>query len=139
MTQMKSWRCALLAQWCPREQSCTQHCAGGSYLDICFAWGISKTAFFSDVFEKGVVWPVLMAYQKQEKEKLLLHWESNLPPRGTFLCPRGTFLRPRGTFLCPGGHLFMPRGHLVMPRGYCLATPGHLFVPWGQLFVLTLK
>ena len=37
------------------------------------------------------------------------HWESNLPPRGTFLCPRGTFLcpgvtvlRPRGIFLCPG-------------------------------------
>ena len=53
------------------------------------------------------------------------HWESNLPPRGTFLCP--------------GGHLFMPRGYLFMPRGYCLATPGHLFVPWGQLFVLLLN
>ena len=36
-------------------------CAGGSYLDICFAWGISKTALFSDVFEKGVVWPVIDA------------------------------------------------------------------------------
>ena len=46
-----------------------------------------------------------------------VHWESNLPPRGTFLCPRG--------------HLFMPRGH-------CLATKGHLFVPWGQLFVLLI-
>ena len=36
------------------------------------------------------------------------HWESNLPPRGTFLClgvtflcPGVTVLRPRGIFLCP--------------------------------------
>ena len=30
------------------------------------------------------------------------HWESNLPPWGTFLCPGVTVLRPRGIFLCPG-------------------------------------
>jgi len=36
-------------------------CAGGSYLDLCFAWGISKTTFFSDLPEKGVVWPVIDA------------------------------------------------------------------------------
>ena len=41
--------------------------------------------------------------------QLCVHWESNLPPRGTFLCPGVTFLcpgvtvfRPRGIFLCPG-------------------------------------
>jgi len=27
--------------------------AGGSYLDICFAWGISPSAFYSDHEEKG--------------------------------------------------------------------------------------
>lgn len=32
--------------------------AGGSYLDLCFGWAISKTSFFSD---RGVVWPVLEA------------------------------------------------------------------------------
>ena len=37
-------------------------CAGGSYLDLlCFAWGISKSTFFSDFPEKGVVWPVIDA------------------------------------------------------------------------------
>ena len=35
--------------------------AGGSYLDICFAWGVSKSAFFSDAFDKGVVWPIIDA------------------------------------------------------------------------------
>ncbi len=51
------------------------------------------------------------------------HWESNLPPRGTFLCPQGTFLCPQGTFLCPRGHLFVPRGHLFMPRGRPMGCP----------------
>ena len=35
--------------------------AGGSYLDICFAWGLSKAAFFSTHSEWGVVWPVVDA------------------------------------------------------------------------------
>lgn len=35
--------------------------AGGSYLDICFAWGISKSAFFSTAFEKGIIWPTIDA------------------------------------------------------------------------------
>ncbi len=31
------------------------------------------------------------------------HWESNLPPRGTFLVPPGSpFCAPGVTFLCPG-------------------------------------
>ena len=30
--------------------------AGGSYQDICFAWGVSKTAFYDNV-----VWPTLTA------------------------------------------------------------------------------
>lgn len=28
--------------------------AGASYLDLCFAWGVSKTSFFG---ERGVLWP----------------------------------------------------------------------------------
>eukprot|EP01036_Dinobryon_divergens_P029172 gene29172-38236_t len=35
--------------------------AGGSYLDICFAWGLSKSAFYSTNCEWGVVWPVVDA------------------------------------------------------------------------------
>ena len=32
--------------------------AGGSYLDLCFAWGISIACFFSD---RGVLWPTIEA------------------------------------------------------------------------------
>jgi hypothetical protein len=32
--------------------------AGGSHIDLCFAWGISKTSFFS---ERGVLWPTIEA------------------------------------------------------------------------------
>ena len=35
--------------------------AGGSYLDICFAWGISSPSFFATDPAKGVVWPVIEA------------------------------------------------------------------------------
>jgi hypothetical protein len=35
--------------------------AGGIYIDICFAWGISKTSFFSD---RGAVWPTIEAIDK---------------------------------------------------------------------------
>jgi len=35
--------------------------AGGSYLDLCFAWGISKSSFFS---ESGVLWPTIDAIDK---------------------------------------------------------------------------
>ena len=31
--------------------------------------------------------------------EIATHWESNLPPRGTFLCPGVTFLCPGVTFL----------------------------------------
>eukprot|EP01032_Pedospumella_encystans_P019230 gene19230-21868_t len=32
--------------------------AGGSYIDICFAWGVSKSTFFA---ENGVIWPTMEA------------------------------------------------------------------------------
>lgn len=32
--------------------------AGASYLDLCFAWGVSKTSFFG---ERGVLWPIIEA------------------------------------------------------------------------------
>lgn len=32
--------------------------SGGSYIDICFAWGISKSSFYSD---HGVLWPTISA------------------------------------------------------------------------------
>lgn len=32
--------------------------AGGSHIDLCFAWGVSKTSFFS---ERGVLWPTIQA------------------------------------------------------------------------------
>lgn len=30
--------------------------AGASYIDLCFAWGVSKATFFSD---RGVLWPTI--------------------------------------------------------------------------------
>lgn len=32
--------------------------AGGSHIDLCFAWGVSKSSFFS---ERGVLWPTIEA------------------------------------------------------------------------------
>jgi len=32
--------------------------AGGSSLDLCFAWGISRSTFYS---ERGVIWPTIEA------------------------------------------------------------------------------
>lgn len=37
--------------------------AGGCYLDLCFAWGISKASFYSD---RGVLWPTIEALDKCE-------------------------------------------------------------------------
>lgn len=38
-----------------------RYLAGGSYLDICFAWGLAKSTFYSTCPEKGVLWPTLEA------------------------------------------------------------------------------
>lgn len=38
--------------------------AGGSYLDLCFGWGISKAAFYSTDPQKGVVWPTIEVIDK---------------------------------------------------------------------------
>ena len=35
--------------------------AGGSYLDICVAYGVSQSSFFSTSLEVGIVWPVIDA------------------------------------------------------------------------------
>eukprot|EP01033_Poteriospumella_lacustris_P007850 gene7850-gene8596 len=35
--------------------------AGGSYLDITFAFGVSKTAFFSGDPISGILWPTIAA------------------------------------------------------------------------------
>jgi hypothetical protein len=35
--------------------------AGGSFINICFAWGISKASFFSTDLSKGIIWPVMEA------------------------------------------------------------------------------
>ena len=32
--------------------------AGASYIDLCFAWGLSKAVFYS---ERGVLWPTIEA------------------------------------------------------------------------------
>ncbi len=32
--------------------------AGGSYLDLCFAWGVGVATFYAD---NGVLWPMLQA------------------------------------------------------------------------------
>jgi hypothetical protein len=32
--------------------------SGGSYIDLCFAWGVAKSTFYS---ERGVVWPTIEA------------------------------------------------------------------------------
>lgn len=38
--------------------------AGGQYLDLCFAWGLGKSTFFS---ERGVLWPTIIALDKMLK------------------------------------------------------------------------
>eukprot|EP01039_Chlorochromonas_danica_P011245 gene11245-12544_t len=38
-----------------------RYLAGGSYIDICFAWGISKASFFSTDPYRGVLWPTMEA------------------------------------------------------------------------------
>jgi hypothetical protein len=35
--------------------------AGGSFIDICFAWGISKASFFATDLSKGIIWSVMEA------------------------------------------------------------------------------
>lgn len=35
--------------------------AGGSYLDIIFAWGVAKATFFSTEPERGIIWPTMEA------------------------------------------------------------------------------
>jgi hypothetical protein len=35
--------------------------AGASYLDLCFAWGISSSSFYS---RRGVLWPTISAIDK---------------------------------------------------------------------------
>jgi hypothetical protein len=35
--------------------------AGGSYLDICIAYGVSQSSFFFTSYESGIVWPVIDA------------------------------------------------------------------------------
>lgn len=41
--------------------------AGGSFLDLVFAWGISKSAFFSSEPESGVEWPTMEAIDRAFK------------------------------------------------------------------------
>jgi hypothetical protein len=35
--------------------------AGGSYLDICFAWGVAESSFYSDEDGRGIIWPIIRA------------------------------------------------------------------------------
>mmetsp|Transcript_27898 Transcript_27898/g.38425 ORF Transcript_27898/g.38425 Transcript_27898/m.38425 type:complete len:142 (-) Transcript_27898:279-704(-) len=35
--------------------------AGGSYLDICFAWGIAESTFYSTDHEREILWPTIEA------------------------------------------------------------------------------
>jgi len=44
--------------------------AGGSYIDLCFAWGISKSTFYS---ERGVLWPTIKAIDMAYEMGLPLH------------------------------------------------------------------
>jgi hypothetical protein len=39
--------------------------AGGSYLDITFAFGVSKTAFFSSDPISGILWPTIAAINEE--------------------------------------------------------------------------
>jgi len=49
--------------------------AGGSYLDLCFAWGIGLSTFFS---ENGVLWPTLQAIDEVLKMGLPFDDEEKL-------------------------------------------------------------
>jgi hypothetical protein len=44
--------------------------AGGSYIDLCFAWGIGKSTFYS---ERGVLWPTIEAIDMAYEIGLPLH------------------------------------------------------------------
>ena len=46
---------------CTRLAVTLRWLAGGSYIDLCFAWGLSKTSFYS---ERGVIWPTIEAIDK---------------------------------------------------------------------------
>ena len=35
--------------------------SGGSYLDICVAYGVSQSSFFSTSFDIGIAWPMIDA------------------------------------------------------------------------------
>lgn len=49
--------------------------AGASYLDLCFAWGVSKTSFFG---ERGVLWPTIEALDEHLQLGFPLHDEFTL-------------------------------------------------------------
>ena len=42
--------------------------AGGSYIDLCFAWGVGKSTFYS---ERGVLWPTIEAI-----DMMWINWRS---------------------------------------------------------------
>jgi hypothetical protein len=35
--------------------------SGGSYVDICFAWDVSSSAFYHSDYERGILWPTIEA------------------------------------------------------------------------------
>jgi len=50
-----------------------RYLAGGSHLDLCFAWGISKSAFFSTDPCRGVIWPTIKAIDESFTIGLPVH------------------------------------------------------------------
>jgi hypothetical protein len=56
--------------------------AGGSYLDLCFAWGISTSTFYH---ENGVLWPAVEALDRDFSFHLVMRagWRSLLRGSGS--------------------------------------------------------
>ena len=52
--------------------------AGGSHLDICFAWGIAESTFYSTDYERGILWPTIEAIDQAFEIGLPFHDEDEL-------------------------------------------------------------
>ncbi len=44
--------------------------AGGSYIDLCFAWGVTRSTFYS---ERGIIWPTIETVDLAFDMSLPLH------------------------------------------------------------------
>ncbi len=72
-----------------------RYLAGASYLDLIFAWGISKAAFYSSDPRKGVIWPTMEANDHVLHMGLPINDEAKLEQMAQEFCTTQVQLTPR--------------------------------------------